>query len=362
MTTVSPDRNRGGRTGRRRFMQIAGAAVAALALVACGNDSSDSASDSSSDSSPAETTDIKVQLSWLPDSEFSPMFIADSKGLFAENGVSVEWLPGGPDIGAVESIVGSGAADIGVATDITSVIAAQADGSPFVVLGALYPTNLNGFISPKDAPIDTPEKLAGKKIGAAQGTQPKIEAIFSSNGLDPKDFTFVPAGFGPDLVINGDVDTQAVFITDEVIAYREETGEEPVLMKWNDIGMPSFTLTLFTTQDYLDKNPEAVEGFLRSIQEAQVMNEEDPELGPTTVMDMFGADFPDFTLESETAKNAEYLKYAQSDETKANGYLWVDPTIVEQEVVVAMEKAGMKAGDVSQVIDMTPLKNIKAGS
>ena len=133
-------------------------------------------------------------------------------------------------------------------------------------------------------------------------------------------------------------------------------------MKWNDVGMPSFTLTLFTTQDYLEKNPEAVEGFLRSIQEAQVMNEEDPELGPTTVMDMFGADFPDFTLESETAKNAEYLKYAQSDETKANGYLWVDPTIVEQEVVVAMEKAGMKAGDVSQVIDMTPLKNIKAGS
>lgn len=364
MSIVSPDHGRAGKRRRRRYLGITCLAVTSLVLASCGGGSSDSSSGSSgSDSSSSgDTTDISVQLSWLPDSEFSPMFIADAEGIFEENGVSVEWIPGGPDIGTIEAIVGSGGADIGIATDITSVIAAQADGSPFVVLGALYPHNLNGFISPQDAPIDTPEKLAGAKIGASQGAQPKIEAILAANDLDPTDYTFVPAGFGPDLVINGDVDTQGVFITDEVIAYREETGEEPVLMKWDDIGMPSFTLTLFTTEDYLAENPEAVEAFLKSIQEGQELNEKDPELGPNTVIDMFGDDFSDFTLEGEIAKNAEYLKYSHSDESKENGYLWVDPGVVESEVVAAMELAGMKAGDVAEVINMTPLENIKSGS
>jgi len=360
MSIVPTDLPIGAPQSRRRFLQITGfTAAGAMVLAACGSDDTSSASGSGGGSGSDDLTKVALQLSWLPDTEFAPIFIADDKGYFEENGVEVEMISGGPDIGAIEAIVGSGAADIGIATDIFSVIAAQADGSPFVVIGGLYQANLHGFISPQDAPITDATQLAGKRLGASQGTQPKFEAILSLAGEDPTDYTFVPAGFGPDLVINGEVDAQSVFITDEVIAYRQQTGEEPVLLTWDEVGLPSFTLVFFTTKDYLEKNRDAVKGFLKSVQEGQVDNEADPELGATLAAENYGKD-AGLELDLEKLKNVEYLKYADSAATEANGYLYIDPTFVETEVFAGMEAADMKTGPVDEVIDMSLLEEIKA--
>ena len=374
--------------GRRRRGARGALAVGALALIlaACGGDDDDAdeveeptadteaeepaeepaeeTADTTADTAaeepaeaPAETTDISLQLSWLPDAEFSPLFLADANGYFEDAGVDVEFIPGGPDIGAVEAIVGSGAADIGVATDIFSVVSAAADGSPFVVLGALYQANLHGFISPQEAPIATAADLAGKRLGGSQGVQPKFEAILSLNDLDPSDYTFVPAGYGPDLVINGDVDAQSVFITDEVLAYRDATGEDPVLLTWDELGLPSYTLTLFTTQDYLEENRDAVQGFLGAIQQGQADNEADPEAGPTLVAEVYGVDYG-MELEAEIPKNAEYLKYANSDYTAEHGYLWVDPDFMTENVYVGMEAAGQATAPIEDILDPTLLSEL----
>lgn len=375
MTIVHPAHRRPASRRGRVLTLPAIAAVAALLASACGgDDSGDSATTEApaatsdgattaapadTSDAPAETTDISLQLSWLADTEFAPLFLADANGHFAENGVEAELIPGGPDIGAIEAIVGSGAADVGIATDIFSVISATADGSPFVVLGTLYQENLHGFISNPDSPITSPADLAGKRLGGSQGVQPKFEAILSAAGADPTDYTFVPSGFGPDLVINGDVDAQSVFITDEVLAYREATGEEPVLMKWNDIGLPSYTLVLFTTQEYLDANRDALMGMLAAIQAGQADNAADPVAGATLAAEEYGKD-AGLTVDGEIAKNAEYLKYAESADTEANGYLWIDPAFLEGEVYAGMEAAGLKTAPVEDVIDMSLLEEIKA--
>ncbi len=360
MSIVPTDLPIGAPQSRRRFLQITGfTAAGAMVVAACGSDEASSDSGSGGGSGSDSATKIALQLSWLPDTEFAPIFIADDKGYFEEEGVDVEMISGGPDIGAIEAIVGSGGADIGIATDIFSVIAAQADGSPFVVVGGLYQANLHGFISPQDAAIDEPAELAGKRLGGAQGVQPKFEAILSLAGEDPTDYTFVPAGFGPDLVINGEVDAQSVFITDEVIAYRQQTGEEPVMMTWDELGLPSFTLVFFTTKDYLDKNRDAVKGFLKAVQMGQVDNEADPELGATLAAENYGKD-AGLELDLEKLKNVEYLKYSNSEATEANGYLYIDPTFVETKVFPGMEAADMTTGSVDEVIDMSLLEEIKA--
>ncbi|CAN5599983.1 hypothetical protein BH10ACT3_BH10ACT3_08490 [soil metagenome] len=189
--------------------------------------------------------------------------------------------------------------------------------------------------------------------------QPKLDAIFALNDMEP-DYTFVPAGFGPDLVINGDVDTQAVFITDEVIAYREETGEEPVMLTWEDIGLPSFTLVFFCTKDYLENNRDAVKGFLAAIQKGQVENEADPELGAKLAVEDYGKD-AGLDIENEKKKNVEYLKYADSDATAANGYLYIDPAYVTSDVIPGMEAAKFAVVPVDEAVDMSLLEEIKAG-
>jgi ABC-type nitrate/sulfonate/bicarbonate transport system substrate-binding protein len=343
----------GSAPSRRRFLAMSGlTAATAMVAVACGSDSEGASAGSDGSSSADGVTTVAVQASWLLDTEFAPLYIADDKGYFADEGVKLDLIPGGPDIGAIEAIVGSGAADVGISTDIFSVTSAIADGSPFVALGAFYQTNLNGFISPKDAPIDEASKLAGKRLGASQGSQPKIEAILAQNDIDPTNYTFVPAGYGPDLVINGDVDAQGVFITDEVIAYRQETGEEPVLLKWEDIGLPSYTLVIFTTKDYLEANREALVGFMSAIHTGQFDNVADPELGPTLAVEKYGKD-AGLDLDLEKLKNVEYLKYAENDFTEQNGDLALDVALMDSEIIPGMVAADLKVVPGAEVVDTT---------
>ena len=82
---------------RRRVATIGGLALAAaLAFTAC------SASDGGSgetESADGELTSVKLQLQWLPQGQFAGYFAAQELGYFEEEGLDVEIIPSGGDIG-----------------------------------------------------------------------------------------------------------------------------------------------------------------------------------------------------------------------------------------------------------------------
>lgn len=340
---------------RRRLLRSAGIGATALlaaSLVAC--------SKSAPAAESAEgVTNLPVQLSWVADAEWSPLFLADSNGYYKDNGVSVDLVPGGSDIGAIEGIVAAGNAKIGIATDITTVIAAAADGNPLTVLGSLYQSNLNVLMSPPDAPITDVKQLAGKRIGGPQGTQVKFDAMFKLAGMEP-DYTFVPTGYGPDALINGEVDALAGFVTDEVLAYENQTGHKPAILTFTDAGLPAYTLTIFTTKDVLANEREAVKGFLAATIKGFHDDIADPEAGPKLAVDDYGKS-AGLELESQVANNKEYIKLATSPGTDEHGLLWVDSDFVAGPIYRGMEAAGMKTLPVDQVVDTSLLAEIGSG-
>lgn len=339
---------------RRGFLRVAGlgstAAFAGGALLACGSSSSGAAESADG------TTELPIQLSWVADSEWSPLFLADSNGYYRDNGVSVDLIPGGSDIGAIEGIVAAGKAKIGIATDITTVIAAAADGNPLKCVGAMYQSNLNVLMSPPDAPITTVAGLSGKRIGGPQGTQTKFDAMFTLAGLQP-DYTFIPTGYGPDALINGDCDALAGFVTDEVLSYESETGHKPALLTFTDAGLPAYTLAIFTTDEVLANERDAVKGFLAATIKGFGDDIADPTAGPKLAVEKYGAG-AGLDLDSEIAHNREYVKLASSPGTEAHGYLWMDSDFIAGPVYRGMEAAGMKTTPVGDVIDTTLLTEI----
>ena len=48
--------------------------------------------------------------------------------------------------------------------------------------------------------------------------------MFTLAGLKP-DYKFVPTGYGPGALIDGDVDALAGYLTDEVLSYKAAKGE-----------------------------------------------------------------------------------------------------------------------------------------
>ena len=127
-------------------------------LSACGSSSSSSTAKTAGKS--ATITKLSMQLSWVEDSSFSPLYIADTRGYFtaAERGSEAHARAARTSERSRESWRAV-AADIGIASDITTVIAAIGDGNPLVCVGAFYQSNLNVMMSDPKNPLTSVKQL-----------------------------------------------------------------------------------------------------------------------------------------------------------------------------------------------------------
>jgi NitT/TauT family transport system substrate-binding protein len=337
---------------RRQFLQLSGYGAAGVALAsllsACGGSDDQVSADG--------TTTLTTQLAWILDSEFAPLILADDSGYYRDQQLDVELLPGGTEIGAIEGIVAGGSADIGISIDITSVIAAIADGNPLVCIGTLYQSNLNVLMSPSSAPITSVDDLVGKRIGGVQGYQTKFDAIFTLAGRTP-DYTFVPVGYGPDALINGDCDVLSAFLTDEVIAYRTATADEPSILTYDDLGLPAYTMPIYVTRETLESKRDTLKGFLRATLRGFADDVADPGAAAETVVRLHG-DPAELTAEGERVKNAAYVPLASSDTTTAHGLMYIDVDYLSGPIYAGMEAAGLRTADVGTAVDMSLLDEI----
>jgi ABC-type nitrate/sulfonate/bicarbonate transport system substrate-binding protein len=344
-----------GGLSRRSLLRAAGLGAAAVTgsslLAACGSSSSSSASSSS-----GGVTDLSVQLCWVEDSSFSQFYIADTRGYLKQNNVALKLIPGGADITAIEGIVAGGGADVGMSTDMLTLISAIADGNPLICIGAFYQANLNVLMSDPKNPITSVRQLVGKKIGANQGYQGRIDAMFKLAGLKP-DYTFVPTGYGPGPLIKGQVDAQSGFITDEVLSYQAETGSMPGILTFTKAGLPTYTQPIYVTTDTLKEKRDALKGMLAALKKATAVDVADPSVGSKLAVTQFGKS-DDLKLASEIQHNKAYTRYCSSTYTKQHGYLWVEPSYVAGPIIRGMKASGLKTTDVSKIVDTSLLTEI----
>ena len=89
---------------RRGFLHSAAAASAALTLPGRAR----------------AGTPFTMQAAWINDAEFSGYFLAMDKGYFAEEGLDLTYLSGGPDV-IPESAIIAGKADLTLTTPDTTI-------------------------------------------------------------------------------------------------------------------------------------------------------------------------------------------------------------------------------------------------
>lgn len=121
---------------KRILSMILSAGMMVMMFAGCGAADSKSADAQGTQTETAESGDaekkdgeldkVKLQLKWLPQSQFMGYYVAENKGYYKEEGLDVEILPGGSDI-IPEQNVYNGVADIGV-TWVSSLMTYQAQG------------------------------------------------------------------------------------------------------------------------------------------------------------------------------------------------------------------------------------------
>lgn len=232
-------------------------------------------------------TPFTMQSAWINDAEFAGYFIGLDQGYYAEEGLDLTYLPGGPDVIPESSII-AGRADLSLTTPDTTIKAIVDQGAPFKIIGAQYQKNPIGIVSLAKAPILTPQDMIGKTIAVPPVNTISVEAVLAINGIDRSQVNIVPYSYDPTPLVRGEIDGSLDFTTN--VPYTIETmGEEAVSFLLYDFGFTIYNDTVVVTEETLrTKRPELV-GWLRASRRGWVENFEDPDLWPPRWMDTWFA-------------------------------------------------------------------------
>ncbi len=268
-------------------------------------------------------TPVALQLSWLHSVQFGGSYIAQSKGYWAEGGLEVRLDQGGPNA-PVEPPVVAGTALVGIsAADYTA--AAVANGAPFRIIGVAMQKNPFVIASLPANPVNTPQDLAGKKIGMALANTPVLQALCTLNNVDITKVEIVPTQYDAAPLVTGQVDCLLCWQTDLPVAMTMQ-GVENVTMLMADHGYALHSQTYIATTDSLLNRRADLVALMKGEVRGWMDYKADPKAAAALAVQMFpdaGLDLPTQELQAD-----RQVPLMFSDLTEAQGFgAWTDETV-----------------------------------
>ena len=211
--------------------------------------------------SAAELRPIRLQLKWWHQFQFAGYYAAIEQGFFAEEGLDVSVVEGTATRIPLEELK-AGRADFAV-SDADGLLE-RMQGTPLVVVGAIFQHSPYVLLSLKDRGITEPSQLIGKRVmdDAHQGSA-QLRAMLRREGLDPAAVTFVSHSWDLDDLVAGRVDAISAYRTVEPLALRAR-GLEPQLLDARDYGIDFYGDALYAMQSLAERDPELVKAFTRA--------------------------------------------------------------------------------------------------
>ena len=304
----------------RRAFALAATIAVALMTVACQPGPSSQASTcvtppptgAGSCGAPAGPTALTVGLGYIPSVQFAPFYLAQQRGWYAEQGLTVTFENKiDPDL---VPLVGQGAIDVGVA-DGTSVIPAVSQEIPIKYIATIYGTYPSIVFSKTSSGIETAADLAGKKIGIPGkfgSSWVMLQALLGSVQLTPDDVTIVEyPDFGQGVAVQaGAVDAATGFANNEPVQLERSGEQATVLHVDRIVALPGPGLIAGTAT--LDAKTEAIRAFVAQTLRAMEAISADPKVG----LDAAIAAVPELAADRDL----------QADILAATIITWHDPT------------------------------------
>jgi len=225
------------------------------------------------------TDKITFLTNWHATAYHAPLYLAQAKGYFKDEGIKVALLePNDPS--DVTEIIGTGKVDLGFKAMIHT-LAAKARGFPVVSIGSLLDEPFTGVVYLKDSGITADfRSLKGKRIGyVGEFGKIQIDELTRHYGLEPSDYTAVRCGMNVSkAIIKGEIDAGIGLENVQMVELEEWLAEQgrpksDVSMlridELAELGCCCFCTILYIgNEKFVSENPEKVRAFLRAVKKA----------------------------------------------------------------------------------------------
>ncbi|HVB65698.1 MAG TPA: ABC transporter substrate-binding protein [Nitrolancea sp.] len=183
--------------------------VVTVALVGCGGSAS------------GDTKSVTIGLTYVPNIQFAPFYVADSLGYYKDAGLKVTFHHHGASEDEFGALVGGKEDMIFAGGD--EMLQAQSRGVPVVYLDQVFTQYPVALIVPADSPIKTAADLRGHSIGvpgAYGATYIGLLALLEQGGLTQKDVNIQSIGYTQLPALMGKkVDAVMGYINNEAVQF-----------------------------------------------------------------------------------------------------------------------------------------------
>ena len=264
----------------RRALALAGAM--ALVAAACGGD--DDGGDEAGDEAPAGGELTSIEVGVVPVVDVAPLYLGIDKGFFEEEGLDVEPVVAQGGAAIIPAVV-NGDQEIGF-SNIVSLLIGQTEDLPVQVISQGIqatddPENDTAAIAvPADSDIQDAADLEGKTIAVntlRNISELTVTAALEGEGVDVSTLDFVEVPL-PDMV--GQLDAgqvDAAGLVEPFVTTGREAGHR-MLIYDRVATEPEMTVaTYFTSDEFLESDPEVVDGFVRAMNRSLEYATEHPD-------------------------------------------------------------------------------------
>jgi len=228
---------------------------------------------------PAAPEPMTLRLGLLPILETLPLYVAQSQGYFAAEGLQVEFIPAA-SAAERDQLMQAGQID-GLINDLVSTVLYNRDGVRVVIVRfartATSEDPAYRILASGDSGFTRAQDLAGVPIGLSQGTviEYVTDRLLQAEGLAPEEIQTVAVPKIADrmaLLESGEL--QAATLPDPLSSLALQAGARLIL---DDTAHPEYgTSVLAFSKAVVDQSPRAIAAFLRAVEKATVEVNADP--------------------------------------------------------------------------------------
>lgn len=240
-----------------KLRSIAIVVIFSLLLAACSNVLSSPTVTSTNTAQTSQLVSIKLPVGYVPDVQFTPLYVAIEKGYYRDAGLDVSIDYSMENDNTV--LVGTGNLTFAVVSG-EQVLLARAQELPVVYVMAWYQQYPVGIVAKKSSGISAVSDLRGKKIGLPGlygASYIGGMALLDSAGITSKDVTLDSIGYNQVAALVANQEDAVVIYTANEPLQLDKQGIDYVLFKTSD-AVDLVANGLITNEKTIKENPDLV--------------------------------------------------------------------------------------------------------